>query len=645
MSEVNNGSCTERHLSRLRSKRANIVSLSAQKERNLSIKKISRILRKDEAKRTKEENDLLSNYSEIVKEAAIRLQKREKLKERLKEVEDVESVIDEKCKQLAEALSKAEYLVVYTGAGISTSARIPDYRGASGIWTLLQQGKDIGSHDLTQAEPTYTHMALSQLYLHGKLKHVVSQNCDGLHLRSGLPKRALSEVHGNMYIEVCRSCRPIVEYLRLFDVTEYTARYSHKTMRRCYKCNNPLVDSIVHFGERGNLPWPLNWKGACKAAEKADVILCMGSSLKVLKRYPWLWSMDKPPVRRPHLYIVNLQWTPKDYQAVIKINGKCDNVMKKVMKYMSISVPRYSKKLDPIFMHATVLCKEEEHTTNRPLLTLNLTESDDGEAVVKTEPDLPCVEEKKIKTEVDFLEELVTVSGNGIKEELILITVKSSEEIGDCCVSYKRKQVHDENCVNFIDENLDIPVIMHDDLSASEKFLSPVVKAEPDSQKSTSSSNNLNVNITVHCSTSDGTEIKTETNKRTVESADEVSPVKKIKCEEESPTDRTSGKLAKKCEKNNSRSVNKKSSCSFCSEHYLSTTCLFYVKMEPVFKGNDPPCVCCDDSEEDDDEEGEEKESKRKETDSTPDTKINNIQKVVNPGWYGKGCRKRFRRK
>jgi NAD-dependent deacetylase sirtuin 7 len=133
--------------------------------------------------------------------------------------------------------------------------------------------------DLTKTVPTFTHMCLAKMVQEGLVSHVVSQNCDGLHVRSCLNRSSLSEVHGNMYTEVCSSCDRL--YFRLFDVTGQTSLYRHCTGRTCADCGSDLKDTIVHFGEKGCLEQPLNWQGAMDAAMEADTIVCLGSSLKV----------------------------------------------------------------------------------------------------------------------------------------------------------------------------------------------------------------------------------------------------------------------------------------------------------------------------------------------------------------------------
>ncbi|KAM5216922.1 NAD-dependent protein deacetylase sirtuin-7 isoform 1-T1 [Hipposideros larvatus] len=389
---LSSGAMAAGGLSRSERKAAERVRRLREEQQRERLRQVSRILRKAAAERSAEEGRLLAESEDLVTELQGRSRRREGLKRRQEEVCDDPEELRRKVRELAAAVRNAKYLVVYTGAGISTAASIPDYRGPNGVWTLLQKGRSVSAADLSEAEPTLTHMSIARLHEQKLVQHVVSQNCDGLHLRSGLPRSAISELHGNMYIEVstppgtwrpsgpvapahsalppqvCTACTPNREYLRVFDVTERTALHRHQTGRVCHKCGAQLRDTIVHFGERGTLGQPLNWEAATQAASKADTILCLGSSLKVLKKYPHLWCMTKPPSRRPKLYIVNLQWTPKDDWAALKLHGRCDDVMQLLMDELGLEIPPYSRWQDPIFSLATPLRADEEGSHSRKSL-------------------------------------------------------------------------------------------------------------------------------------------------------------------------------------------------------------------------------------------------------------------------------------
>jgi NAD-dependent deacetylase sirtuin 7 len=75
------------------------------------------------------------------------------------------------------------------------------------------------------------------------------------------------------------------------------------------------------------------------------------------------------------LYIVNIQWTPKDTQAKLKIHGYCDEVLKLVVqnlqeihKVKNIKVNSYNIKTDPLFKYSIKLKQEEMNTTSKIFL-------------------------------------------------------------------------------------------------------------------------------------------------------------------------------------------------------------------------------------------------------------------------------------
>ncbi|KAL8264463.1 hypothetical protein R6Q59_022593 [Mikania micrantha] len=249
------------------------------------------------------------------------------------EIFDTQDVLQQKIKRLAKMIKKSKHLVAFTGAGISTSCGIPDFRGPKGVWTLQREGKGVPEASLPfhRAAPSATHMALVELERAGILKFVISQNVDSLHLRSGIPRHKLSELHGNSFREVCPTCG--TEYLRDFEVETIGLK---ETSRRCDpKCGAKLRDSVLDWEDE--LP-PKEMNAAEKHCRTADIVLCLGTSLQITPAC----NLPLKAIRNGgKMVIVNLQQTPKDNKASLVIRGFVDKVMAEVLQLLKMPIAPY----------------------------------------------------------------------------------------------------------------------------------------------------------------------------------------------------------------------------------------------------------------------------------------------------------------
>ena len=124
---------------------------------------------------------------------------------------DSERVLAKKMAQLAELVRESGHCVVHTGAGISTACSIPDFRGPRGVWTLERAGEKLPPPSVlfVNAVPSLTHMAIVGLLRAGKVRYVISQNVDGLHLRyGGLGGRGRREEDGGRERRAAESPQP-----------------------------------------------------------------------------------------------------------------------------------------------------------------------------------------------------------------------------------------------------------------------------------------------------------------------------------------------------------------------------------------------------------------------------------------------------
>jgi NAD-dependent deacetylase len=231
--------------------------------------------------------------------------------------------------RLKVAIGAAKSIVAFTGAGISTECGIPDFRSPGGLWTRykpIEFSAYLASAEtrleawrryfklydaVRQARPGRGHRVIAGLVRSGKASHVITQNIDDLHRKSGVPAERILELHGNGTFATCLACgmRHELDWAR--NVIERQARAPE-----CTSCGGIVKTATISFGQ----PMPeAIMARAHAAAEACDLFLAIGSSLKV---YP---AATLPMLaQRWGAFLAIINNEPTDFDEIANLVIRCD---------------------------------------------------------------------------------------------------------------------------------------------------------------------------------------------------------------------------------------------------------------------------------------------------------------------------------
>jgi len=241
--------------------------------------------------------------------------------------------------ETARMIAQAQRIVVFTGAGVSTESGIPDFRSPGGIWSRYDPELFAYQYFMSssqarkrvwemlrntflkfQAEPNAAHMAIVELFAHGCLYGVITQNIDGLHQDSGIPDDMIFELHGNMRRVKCLDCGQLYETEHIKD------KLFKEEIPQCDHCRGILKPDIVFFGE----VLPINiLEEACFRAQHCDLFIVVGSSLRV---YPAANIPKYALEAGTPLIIINMTPTYLDAEADVVLRGKAGEIMDRAVK-------------------------------------------------------------------------------------------------------------------------------------------------------------------------------------------------------------------------------------------------------------------------------------------------------------------------
>ena len=201
---------------------------------------------------------------------------------------------NERIAKLNKMIADAQYIVFFTGAGISTGSGIPDFRSSDGLYTTSEEDEPeyMLSHtclntepqrffeymrknmDFRKAEPNIAHLKISELQ-RARTVSVITQNIDGLHEKAG--SKVIDNIRGTMAKWYCPGCfHDQYDHNDVMD-GNFDDRFG---VPRCPLCGNEFIirPSITLYEEElpGNA-----WFNAQLHAGAADLMIVVGSSLTV----------------------------------------------------------------------------------------------------------------------------------------------------------------------------------------------------------------------------------------------------------------------------------------------------------------------------------------------------------------------------